>query len=132
MDANSMFSFMDLLVVGCGVYGIYSWYLLVYQHEIKKAFLLGGDYRPEGCKDIQGFAKAIGPKLLATSIGMLVFSGLSLFNDKVANIGVIYWIAFVLFLALLIWYSMVLRKANKEYFAENKSKDIKNKALNKR
>lgn len=132
MNTGSMFGFIDMVVLGCGLYGIYSWYLLLYKKEIKKMFLLGGDYQPEGCSDIDGFAKAMGTKLLIVSIAMILFSGLSLYNDNVASVGVFYWIALVLFLVLLTWYSAMLRKYNKQYFAESRSKNIKDKALNKK
>lgn len=132
MNTGSMFGFIDMVVLGCGLYGIYSWYLLLYKKEIKKTFLLGGDYQPEGCSDIDGFAKAMGTKLLIVSIAMILFSGLSLYNDNVASVGVFYWIALVLFLVLLTWYSAMLRKYNKQFFAESRPKNIKDKALNKK
>lgn len=131
---TSMFGFMDFLVIGCGVYGLYSWYMLVKRHEIKKAFLLGGDNNPEKCTDIEGFANSIGTKLLITSICMLVFSAVSLYNSYEQSIGVYYWAAMGLFLAELVWYGIVLRKANDKYFASGnlKGNTIKNKALNKK
>ena len=129
---NSMFSFMDYIVLGCGVYGVYSWYLLVKKHEIKKAFLLGGDTTPEKCTDIDGFANSVGTKLLIASISMLVFSGISLFNTFVQSIGVFYWVAMALFLGVLVWYMAALRKANDKFFSSGTSKGIKNKALNKK
>jgi len=131
---NSMFSFMDYIVLACGVYGIYSWYMLVKKHEIKKAFLVGGSTTPEKCTDIEGFANSVGTKLLIVSIGMLVFSGISLYNSFKQSIGVFYWVAMGLFLALLVWYMAVLRKANDKFFdsGATKGNTIKNKALNKK
>jgi hypothetical protein len=132
MDTGSMFGFMDIIVLGCGIYGIYSWYMLVKKHVIKKAFLLGGNLQPEQCKDVEGFAKSVGTKLLIASFAMIAMSGVSLFNDRVKSIETVYWIAMVAFLALLIWYCFALRKANIEFFTTSGSKGIKNKALNKK
>lgn len=131
---NSMFGFMDFMVLFCGGYGIYSWYMLVKKHEIKKAFLLGGDNRPENCTDIEGFANSIGTKLLIASFGMLVFSAISLYNSYKQSLGAFYWVAMMLFLAVLVWYCIMLRKANDKYFVSGTSKGnkIKNKALNKK
>ena len=129
---NSMFGFMDFLVLGCGVYGIYSWYMLMKKHEIKKAFLLGGSNQPENCQDVEGFANAIGTKLLVTSIVMLVFSSISLYNSYKQSIGGFYWVAMVLFLAVLVWYMFFLRKANDKFFNTKSSLGIKDKALNKK
>ena len=95
MDTGSMFGFMDIIVLGCGVYGIYSWYMLVKKQEIKKAFLLGGDSRVEECTDFQGFADCIGSKLLIVSIAMIVFGAVSAVNDYVQSLGAVIWIALV-------------------------------------
>ena len=101
MDTNQMFGFMDYIVLGCGVYGVYSWYMLVKKNEIKKAFLLGGDNTPEDCTDVAGFADMIGIKLLIASIGMLVFGSLSLYNTYVQDLGAILWVGMILFLGIL-------------------------------
>ena len=116
MDTNQMFGFMDYIVLGCGVYGVYSWYMLVKKNEIKKAFLLGGDNTPEDCTDVAGFADMIGIKLLIASIGMLVFGSLSLYNTYVQDLGAILWVGMILFLGILVWYCVMLRKAHLKYF----------------
>ena len=135
MDTNQMFGFMDYIVLGCGVYGEYSWYMLVKKNEIKKAFLLGGDNTPEDCTDVAGFADMIGIKLLIASIGMLVFGSLSLYNTYVQDLGAILWVGMILFLGILVWYCVMLRKAHLKYFPKTpvkKGSSIKNKALNKK
>ena len=135
MDTNQMFGFMDYIVLGCGVYGVYSWYMLVKKNEIKKAFLLGGDNTPEDCTDVAGFADMIGIKLLIASIGMLVFGSLSLYNTYVQDLGAILWVGMILFLGILVRYSVMLRKAHLKYFPKTpvkKGSSIKNKALNKK
>ena len=135
MDTNQMFGFMDYIVLGCGVYGVYSWYMLVKKNEIKKALLLGGDNNPEDCTDVAGFADMIGTKLLIASIGMLVFGSLSLYNTYVQDLGAILWVGMILFLGILVWYCVMLRKAHLKYFPKTpvkKGSSIKNKALNKK
>lgn len=134
MDTNSMFGFMDIIVLGCGVYGIYTWYMLVKKHEIKKAFLIGGNLSVVDCKDIQGFADYIGNKLLIVSAAMMIFGAISAYNDYVQSIGVIIWIGMAAFFVTLIWYCIVLRKGNQMFFSAGASKGntIKNKALNKK
>ena len=47
---------------------------------IKKAFLLGGNLQPEQCKDVEGFAKSVGTKLLIASFAMIAMSGLCKFR----------------------------------------------------
>ena len=135
MDTSQMFGFMDYIVLGCGVYGVYSWYKKKKKNEIKKAFLLGGDNTPEDCTDVAGFADMIGIKLLIASIGMLVFGSLSLYNTYVQDLGAILWVGMILFLGILVWYCVMLRKAHLKYFPKTpvkKGSSIKNKALNKK
>lgn len=134
MDTNSMFGFMDIIIMGCGVYGLYSWYLLVKKLEIKKTFLTGSLTQPEDCIDVQGFADFIGTKLLIFSIAMLIFGGVSAINDYVQSLGALIWVVMALFFAVLVWYTIQLRKSDQMFFEKGvkTGNTIKNKALNKK
>lgn len=134
MDTNSMFGFMDIIIMGCGVYGLYSWYLLVKKLEIKKTFLTGSATQPEDCTDVQGFADFIGTKLLIFSISMLLFGGVSAINDYVQSLGVLIWVVMAMFFAVLVWYTIQLRKSDQLFFEKGvkTGNTIKNKALNKK
>lgn len=133
MDIYSSFGFIDVIVAVVGVYGFYSWYMLVNKHEIKKTLLIGGDTNPAKCKDIEGFASFMGTKLLNLSIAMVVFGGLSAYSSYVQSIGNVIWIGLAIFLAVVIWYCVQLRKASETYFDKGviKGNTIKNKALKK-
>lgn len=133
MDIYSSFGFIDVIVAVVGVYGYYSWYMLVKKHEIKKTLLVGGDSNPAKCKDIEGFASFMGTKLLILSTAMVIFGGISAYSSYVQNIGNIIWAGLVIFLAIVIWYCVQLRKADQLYFDQGVSKGnvIKNKALRK-
>lgn len=122
------FGFIDIIVACLGVYGFYSWYMLVNKYEIKKALLLGGNITPEQCIDVEGFANYMGTKLLVLSADLLVFGALSAYNSYVKEVGMILWIGMAIFLAIIIWYCVYLRKANEMYF-NTKGKSIKDKAL---
>lgn len=130
MDTTySMFGFIDLVVCGCGVYGLYSWYMLVKKHKILKTFLLGADTNPEQCKDLDGFATFMGPKIMILSIVLLAFGGLSAYNSYVQPVGAIVWVGMAIFFVVIIWYCVQLKKADGIYF--DKGKRIKEKALKK-
>ena len=133
MDIYSSFGFIDVIVAVVGVYGYYSWYMLVKKHEIKKTLLVGGDSNPAKCQDIEGFASFMGTKLLILSTAMVIFGGISAYSSYVQNIGNIIWVFLVLFLLVVVWYCGQLRKADKLYFDQGNSKGtiIKNKALRK-
>ncbi len=131
MDTGAMFGFMDIIVLGCGIYGLYSWNMLVNKHEIIKTFLIGGSNQPQDCTDIEGFANYMGPKLLILSVVMIVFGGISAYNDYVQSIGMIYWVLTAGFFAAIVWYCVMLRKADRMFF-EKKNGTIKSKAMNKK
>lgn len=130
MDIYSSFGIIDLIVIGAGFYGFYSWYLLVKKHEIKKTFLVGGTLTPEQCSDVEGFADHMGRKLLVLSVAMLLFGSLSAYNSYIAEVGMILWIGMAVFLAVIVWYCLQLRKAEKLYFQQQK-RSVKDRALNK-
>ena len=134
METGVMYGIMDLVVTGCGIYGIYSWYMLVKKLVIKKAFLIGGTNQPDDCRDIQGFADFMGTKLMILSIAMIVFGAVSAVNDYIQSVGIIIWILMAIFLIAIIWYCVQLRKADEMFFSQGAKtgNTIKNKALNKK
>ena len=133
MDMNnfySSFGFIDIIVICMGVYGLYSWYMLVKKHEIKKTLLIGGSTTPEQCIDIEGYAGYMGSKLLVLSADLLIYGTFSAYNSYVADVGMALWIGMVIFLAVIVWYCVHLHKADELYFRAGKSgKSIKDKAL---
>lgn len=133
MDIYSSFGFIDVIVAIVGVYGFYSWYMLVKKHEIKKTLLIGGDTNPARCNDIEGFAKFMGTKLLVLSTAMVIFGSISSYSSYVQNIGNFIWVGLAIFLVIVIWYCVQLRKASEIYFDKGavKGNTIKNKALKK-
>lgn len=132
MDVYASFGFIDLIVIACGLYGVYSWYLLVYKHEIKKTLLIGGNTNPQDCKDIEGFAAFMGTKLLILSAVMIIFGGISAYSSYVEFLGTIVWVGMAIFLVIIIWYCVQLRKAEQKFFDQGSTKgSIKSKALRK-
>ena len=134
MDMNnfySSFGFIDIIVICMGVYGLYSWYMLVKKHEIKKTLLIGGSTTPEQCIDIEGYAGYMGSKLLVLSADLLIYGTFSAYNSYVADVGMALWIGMVIFLAVIVWYCVHLHKADELYFsaAGKSGKSIKDKAL---
>ena len=127
-NTYASFGFIDIIVMCVGVYGFYSWYMLVKKHEIKKTLLLGGSTTPAQCVDIEGFVSYMSTKLLIVSADMLIFGAFSAYNSFIKEVGMILWIGMAIFLAIITWYCMHLRKADKLYFSAG-GKSIKDKAL---
>lgn len=131
MDFNSTFGFIDLIVICVGFYGFYSWYMLVQKHEIKKTLLIGGNTTPQQCVDIEGFADFIGKKLLFLSAAMVIFGSFSAYNSFIEDVGMIIWVGMAIFLVIIVWYCIELRKADAKYFSATGKggKSIKDKAM---
>ncbi len=131
MDIYASFGLIDIIVMCVGVYGFYSWHMLVNKHEIKKTLLVGGNTTPEQCNDIEGFASFMGPKLLILSATMLIYGAISAYNSYLGDVGMLLWIGMAVFLAVIIWYCVKLRKADGLYFgiSGKSGKSIKDKAL---
>lgn len=127
------FGIIDLIVFVVGFYGVYSWYLLTKKQEIKKLLLIGGNYTPEQCIDVKGFAEFIGTKLLILSAAMVVYGAVSAYDSMVKSLGAVLWICMALFLAVIVWYCVELRKANSRYFSldAKTGNSIKEKAMKK-
>ena len=116
MDNNSLFSFMDILIAGCGIYLMYCWYLLQFKGEVKKGVLLP-DKSTAHCKDLDGYKKAIGGKLFVFALSALAAGGLGLFSDYVRPVNTYVYLGLTaVFLVVLIWFTRSAKKAEKEFF----------------
>ena len=111
-----MFGIMDIIIIAAGAYILYAWYLLMYRGEIREGVLV-----PQGmakrCKDLDGYRKYIGPKVLVFGLIALVSGGVNLYSDYVSPIPTaVYLIVTALFFAVLIWFILQIKKAQKEFF----------------
>ena len=117
MDTNSMFSLMDIIVVACGIYIFYAYYLLMVKKEIKQGILISQKTDPKKCRDFENYKQYMSIRLLALGIMAIVSGGLGLYQDYVGKVdGVVYLIVYILFFGSLIWYVASVRKAEKLYW----------------
>lgn len=117
MDTNSMFAFMDLIFLLCGVYILYAYYLLVAKNEIKEGVLVPKGVSTKKCKDFGGYKKYIGWKVLVFGIYACVMGGVGLYQDYVAPIPtVIYLPLYALFFAVMVLYLVATKKAEKMFW----------------
>lgn len=107
---------LDFFVLGCGLYALYAAFVLGRDGTIVKIFLLTKDVDPASCKDLPGFAGCMSPKLRTLGISMLAYSLVALMNTYVVRIGTLFWIMMGVFLVVLFWYGMELKKAVNRYF----------------
>lgn len=109
---DNIWSLMDIIFVGAGLYMLYALFLMKKTGEIKTSMLLSREVDIRKCKDLEGYKKFIEPKMLIFSIAAIIYGGFGLFNSYVAPVPVVvYWMIMALFFAVLIWFALQSRKS---------------------
>ena len=108
---DNVWSIMDLLFAGAGLYAIYAYYLLKTKGEITTSILMSKDVDIRKCKDIEGYKRFVAPKSLIFGIAALLYGIVGLVNSYVSPIpGAVYAAVMVLFFAILVWFAFQTRK----------------------
>ena len=108
---------LDIIVVGAGLYLLYAYYLLMVKNEIKDGIIVPKDYTTKKCKDLPGFKKYMGPRVLLFSICAILSGGINLFQTYVKPLpGYVFWVFYVLFFVVIFWFAHATRKAQKDFF----------------
>lgn len=113
---DSMFVFLDIIVLGCGFYILYAYYLMKVKGEVKENLLLSPATPIKRCKDKGAYIAYMGPRLLSVGIGALVCGGLGVVNDYTNFMGSWYLLLTLAFLVLVVWFAMAIKKAAKKFW----------------
>ncbi len=117
MSTSSTFGIMDIIILLGGLFMLYSYYLLMAKNEIKAGVLISQNSANKKCKDLEGFKREIGPKLLIFSVAAVIDGIVGLLGDYVMTVpSVLYWTCYILFFVVLIWYVIASRKIERKYF----------------
>ena len=117
MDLGTTFGFMDLVIIAGGIYVLYGWYLLVIKGEMKQGLIIPQSLSPKKCKDPEGFKQYMGPRTLVFGLVTVINGLLGLYQDFIAPINQIVYIAsYVLFVAAIVWYIIATKKGQKRFF----------------
>lgn len=116
MNTNQMFAIMDFIMVGAGIYLLFTWYLLQFKNEIREGVLIQQGMAHK-CKDIEGYKRYIGPKLLIFALCALASGGLGLYSDYVRPVNTILYLALtVVFFIVLVLFVRYTKKAQELFF----------------
>lgn len=113
---SDIMSFVDMLVLMCGIYAIYGAYVLRRDGRIIRTFLVFKETDLNSCKDLQGYANYMSPKLMTLGGVMAAYGAVSMVNTYVVQINTLFFVMMAAFLAVLVWYGMEVKKAMKKYF----------------
>ena len=116
MQFDGFFSILDWVVLAFGAYALYAAWVLKREGRIIETFLVFKDTDVKKCKDIQGYARYMSPKLWTVGLVMIAYAGISLINTYVITVSSLFWVMMAVFLVSLVWYGMEAKKAMKMYF----------------
>ncbi len=115
---NSATGLMDLIVIAAGAYMLYGYYLLMTKNEVKEGIMISKAASGKKCKDIEGFKKEMGPKVLLFAVTAILNGCIGLISDYTGWIPAqVFWAVYVLFFVVLIWFVMQARKIEKKYYS---------------
>jgi len=114
---NSMFGFMDIILLFAGLYVAYQWFNLKFRGEIMTGILLNKDVRIASCKDREGYMKEAAPVLFILMVGTLVTAGLSLINTFVTPIpSFLTWGSLLIFVVIIFWVGVKGKELHRKYW----------------
>ena len=119
---DSMFSLMDLIILGSGAYIIYCYYLLKFKGEIKEGLLLPKGTNVKKCTDKAAYIKEVANKILLYGIAVLVCGGFGVLETQTGLLGKWYLLVIVVFLAVTFWFALVVKKAGEKYWPQTTKK----------
>lgn len=113
---DSMYSLIDIIVLGAGLYLLYAWYLLKYKGEIRESVLLPKGIEAKKCKDLDGYAADVSPKVLVYGLVTAGCGALGIVDTQWGFLGNYYLIIIGIFLVVTVWYTVQSKKAVKKYW----------------
>jgi uncharacterized membrane protein YphA (DoxX/SURF4 family) len=123
MSTDDFSGMIDLIVFAFGVYILYSGITMKQTGEIKGGMLLPKGIEPRHCKDSAGYITFIYPRMILVGIASLICGAIGLMVDYLQLLpAAVYMVVMLLFLVLLIWYSVTSRKAIDQYWGINQKK----------
>ena len=109
---DNMWSIMDIIFAGAGLYVVYAWYLLKKTGEIKREILMNKDVNLRKCKNLEGYKTFIAPRMLLFGLASVALGLVGLINTYVVSLpAAVYVGCMVLFMVVLIWFTMQSKKA---------------------
>lgn len=116
MSGNMLMGIMDIFIIGCGLYGFFSYFRMKKGGPIDKVLILGKDFPEEKCKDVEALRARTLPALLIFSILTTLCGIAELIDTFVLDFGVWNIIVLMIFFVQLFWFVTYTTKARNVYF----------------
>ncbi|OYO89984.1 hypothetical protein CG709_13470, partial [Lachnotalea glycerini] len=108
---------IDVIILACGSYMLYSAYLMKTKGELKAGWLVSKNINLEKSKDIPGYIHYMYPKVLVFSICTIFYGMIGVYSTYINTLGLIQTITFFTFFIIVIWFAYVSTKASKNYLS---------------
>ncbi len=111
-----MENIFGIIVVICGIYCLYGFYLVKVKRELPRGVFLPKGIDVKKCKDLEGYCKGVQGPLLILGIVALAQGAADMYNTSVGGIDSVYFALFIIFVIILVWFAARVKKMNREYF----------------
>lgn len=108
---------IDGIIFICGIYMLYSAYLMKTKGELKAGILVSKNVNLERSKDLPGYIQYMYPRSIIFAVGILIYSTVALYSAYVTDLGTIPIITSGIFIVVVVWFGVVSMRANKKFLA---------------
>jgi hypothetical protein len=114
MDFGGM---IDGLMLACGIYMLYSAYLMKTKGELKVGWLVSKNINLERSKDVPGYIRYMYPRIVAFSVCTIIYGLIGVYSTYYKPLGMIQIASFAVFFVLVVYFAVVSTKASKKYLS---------------
>lgn len=111
-----MFGIISVIVLGCGIYGLYAYVNMKKGGKLNEALLLGKNLTEEMCKDKEAFTCKALPAMLVFAITATLYGVIDTIHYFVMPVAILDLAATVVFMIVLIWYVVYTTRLKRKYF----------------
>ena len=116
---NSVFGFIGILAVGCGIYCLYAYFNMKKDGHINETILLGKSYSEKMCKDKEAYLKKALPAVLGFGIVSILYGIVDCIHWYVNPMEMVDTVGGILFMAALVVFAVYTMQLKKKYFSKD-------------
>ena len=116
---NSVFGFIGILAVGCGIYCLYAYFNMKKDGHINETILLGKSYSEKMCKDKEAYLKKALPAVLGFGIVSILYGIVDCIHWYVNPMEMVDTVGGILFMAALVVFAVYTMQLKKKYFEKD-------------
>ena len=111
---NSVFGFIGILAVGCGIYCLYAYFNMKKDGHINETILLGKSYSEKMCKDKEAYLKKALPAVLGFGIVSILYGIVDCIHWYVNPMEMVDTVGGILFMAALVVFAVYTMQESQE------------------